>query len=804
MKPLSLKLRGAIGIYDGLGLDEISVDFAGFQSGLIALVGSNGSGKTTILENLHPYLQLASREGSLSNHFRLRDSFRDFRFELGGHVYRSYVLLDARTAKTEAYLYCDDRPLNDGKVNTYKAEVEKLLGSPDLFFRSIFSAQNAESITSLTPAKRKELFFELLGLQRYEQYAEICRIRADEIEKIIEHDRGRLDQIRAETSKRDIVVQELDLCRKDLAGVKEEEKDLRRQIEASVKDLAEGEKAIAEDKQKRIQVHDIRNEISVLGAEKWKAQKDHEKGAQQLEMQQQEVRVQIERKQKIVDHQLEIETASEQIRSMRSEEKEHAVRREELLTIEQSEQAHELEFQRTLHQYEAAASLVEKHLEELETEKRNFIRDLDHEASDFERRLIEARRSASLIDEVPCQQVFGLPEQCKLLSSAMTARETVSEIEAKIVEVKSDEYRWKNGLADLQARFNSLQEQKRALIAPTNGFAEKFTAKKRAVSYDKEAHQVLKAEIAAVESKGWEKLEEELKIAVNVIVEKQEGLKTSLEHSRALEDRLKVQLEDLDAKIAAKWEKCKAVEISLLDQTFFDAHEEKKSALKQLEAELADLNERESKIAGDVSFRESMLQRIDEMIKESEELHQVLLGSLRNLENWRLLQRACSKDGIPALELDAAGPAVSRIANELLTSTFGTRFQISFETTKMSKDNKKQLETFDIRVYGEEGEKRIEDLSGGQRVWIERAIQEAIAIYLSEKSGKEYLTSYADEADGALDPDNKQHFVDMLRESFKLGRRYFTFLITQTPEIWQQIQQRVHLQPAEGKLELVY
>jgi exonuclease SbcC len=180
------------------------------------------------------------------------------------------------------------------------------------------------------------------------------------------------------------------------------------------------------------------------------------------------------------------------------------------------------------------------------------------------------------------------------------------------------------------------------------------------------------------------------------------------------------------------------------------------------------------------------------------------LGSLRSLENWRLLQRACSKDGIPALELDAAGPAVSRIANELLASTFGTRFQISFETTKMSKDNKKQLETFDIRVYGEEGEKRIEDLSGGERVWIEKAIQEAIAIYLSEKSGKEYLTSYADEADGALDPDNKQHFVDMLRESFKLGRRYFTFLITQTPEIWQQIQQQIHLKPAEGKLEFVY
>ena len=83
-------------------------------------------------------------------------------------------------------------------------------------------------------------------------------------------------------------------------------------------------------------------------------------------------------------------------------------------------------------------------------------------------------------------------------------------------------------------------------------------------------------------------------------------------------------------------------------------------------------------------------------------------------------------------------------------------------------------------------------------------MQEAIAIHLSAKSGREYLTSYADEADGALDPDNKQHFLDMLRESFRLGRRHFTFLVTQTPEIWTQVQQRVHLHPESSSLEVVY
>ena len=45
MKPVSIAIRGAIGIYDGMGLDEISIDFTVFQPGIIAIVGGNGSGK---------------------------------------------------------------------------------------------------------------------------------------------------------------------------------------------------------------------------------------------------------------------------------------------------------------------------------------------------------------------------------------------------------------------------------------------------------------------------------------------------------------------------------------------------------------------------------------------------------------------------------------------------------------------------------------------------------------------------------------------------------------------------------------
>jgi exonuclease SbcC len=147
---------------------------------------------------------------------------------------------------------------------------------------------------------------------------------------------------------------------------------------------------------------------------------------------------------------------------------------------------------------------------------------------------------------------------------------------------------------------------------------------------------------------------------------------------------------------------------------------------------------------------------------------------------------------------------VSRIANRLLSSAFDTRFQIAFETLKPSKDSSRQLETFSIRVLGPGGERDIADLSGGERVWIERSLAEAIAIYQSEMSGREYLSSFQDEADGALDPENRERYLAMLKESFQLGRRYYAFVVTQSSEIWQQIEQHICLVPERSAIELVY
>ena len=56
MRPLVLTLKGFRGIRDGLGRDELRLDFeqlAG-DAALVAIAGANGRGKSTILDNMTP------------------------------------------------------------------------------------------------------------------------------------------------------------------------------------------------------------------------------------------------------------------------------------------------------------------------------------------------------------------------------------------------------------------------------------------------------------------------------------------------------------------------------------------------------------------------------------------------------------------------------------------------------------------------------------------------------------------------------------------------------------------------------
>src|SRR6202171_4311404 len=185
MRPISLTLKGFRGIRDGLGRDVIELDFerlAG-DAQLIAIVGSNGRGKTTIMDNMTPFPIMPSRAGadglggfSFYDQVCLPESVKDLVWEHGGQRYRSQLVFRLNgKKKTEAFLHVrrgdswqpmrlDDGTVSDGKLDTYVPYVERILGSAETFFTSVFAAQGRRQLSAYKNGEIKTLLADLLGL----------------------------------------------------------------------------------------------------------------------------------------------------------------------------------------------------------------------------------------------------------------------------------------------------------------------------------------------------------------------------------------------------------------------------------------------------------------------------------------------------------------------------------------------------------------------------------------------------------------------------------------------------------------
>ncbi len=790
-----------------MGLDEVEIDFTIFSPGMVALVGSNGSGKTTILENLHPYRMLASRKGKLQDHFRLKDSYRELRFLVGPYEYRTLISIDAETGKSEAYIWkssvwpdlkCDPNPLNDGKNKTYDAVIEKLLGTPELFFRSIFSSQCRMSFAQLDVTERKALFFELLGLDRYERYEEYAKQRAKELD------------IRYEEKKNAIDSQSLELLRKpqltgqyqnllqdqDEIRIQRETKNVERFQLNSKK--GEYDQQIGESEGQVQGIGKLDEDMKVLRSRISGVETDFNKETADLQQKRLPIVKEIERKSAIVSHKMEIEAQVAQLQALRIEEKSFSKKESQVHIIDSEFNSYQLEFSRQENVHNMAVQDARNILSRTELRIEQDKREGETKIGHTKQRLSELEKRAALIGNVPCNGQEMMQASCQFLQGAI---ESSKEIDAVRSELKETESLYGSISEEGNEKKAEAQQKLAVLIQnpPFNGRASEFEQQKAAIDYDVRKHVTIKNQIKEIELKRWEEIQVELREAETIIKAKQEILNSIADQIRNLEIRREQSLKEYKEQLESKnseWQR-----LAEMTRKLDELQVQRTELIKKIasnEYEISIIAARDAELQGELISVRNELERLDKLEVELEKLKSGELQSMgKKIERWRLLQKAFSLDGIPAIELDYAGVSVTSITNELLANTFGSRFQIQFETTRITTEGK-QRETFEIKIFGNGTEKKLEMLSGGEAVWIDKAISEGISIYLSQKSGKEYLTSYSDEADGPLDPDNKDKFLQMMRESFTLGKRYYGLIISQTPELWQQIPQRIHLDKKTG------
>ena len=260
--------------------------------------------------------------------------------------------------------------------------------------------------------------------------------------------------------------------------------------------------------------------------------------------------------------------------------------------------------------------------------------------------------------------------------------------------------------------------------------------------------------------------------------EKKENLNKDLAANKLkLDETLKPAKIHCELTLRAKREELEEAEILL---------KESDKKINDLQIEVVELNE---KLVRKQFLEDQINSKNGERLFIEEEIKQ-----------WGIIRESMSKTGIPVLKLEISGSEISRLTNESL-SHYENKFRIVFETTTFTKDKKKQIEVFKIKVLDEDGICNIMYKSGGEKVEVETALQLAIAHFKRTQGAIKADTGYLDESDGPLSLKNAQRYFKVIEEAHKRSGVYNTIVITHRPELIEQINQRIELY--DGYFEII-
>jgi exonuclease SbcC len=800
MQPLSLTLKGFRGIRDGLGRDALTLDLERLADGaeLVAIAGANGRGKTTVMDNMHPYLTMPSRAAaagpggfSYYDHVCLPESEKDLSWAHAGRSYRSQVVVRTNgRRKTEAFLLVldqegawkpvvlDDGTVSDGKVDTYTRCVEAICGSADTFFTSVFSAQGKRQLSAYRNGEIKTLLADLLGQEAIRaqglRAAETARLLkaslgamrqelagVDEEGLRIANERGRLqgaeDRVARCLSERQAAQATLEVARQQQAQLLAEQ-DQSRSTEARRSQL-QGECVAA-------------NQSSIQAIEALKAQ---DRGEQQR----------LDRLLQRVAHR------TSQERSRRSALQDRRCKC--LDALKQAQAVRRAERRLPLAEIVLAARVARetawRQQVQCLTECQGAIRTAEQklsatlrEAGQAAIRADDLARRFGLTSAVPCAGT-DLQGQCQLLGDAREASTMIPSAQAAIARLAREK-------ASIDAELATLRSQREALAgAPMNLSRVEVACERARVRVTRLAHWSAKSAEIAQSRAALIEIDQELAAAASPGATDGQPVETTEEQAErhqigATRQQIGNQIEQQSHQLRATLDRLHAALGAM--PAAFDVQRltEAKSAMDQAARGMAAAERTHLDAVRDAEALAALTVQAAALAARQARAASRIARVDTELSNWNLFARCMSNDGLIALAIDDAGPALSGLANDLLLACYGTRFTVSI-LTLLETGKGDQKEGFDIVVHdGESGEsKSVGLMSGGERVFVNECLIRAVALYLAQHTGRQYDTLFSDEADGPLDPERKRMFMAMKREVLKLGGYAREFFVSQTPEL---------------------
>lgn len=751
--------------------EPVEIDFAVLGEGLIAIAGPNGAGKTTLLEApfaaLH--LELPTRPGSLYASAHGKDAKIELEVE-NGQPYRALVAIDAVRQTSEAYLFAGDgAPITNGKLREYTAAVEERFGSPRLMLSAALSAQNKRgSFLDLSKADRKELLSEILDTGNLQRLAEAARDRAKAAELALERARGAMAAAEQERARLDNELVDVEALRQEQGAATKELAETRARLEAAretvarlTAELATAEQAARAVERLRQEVEQARLAVAGMQSDRQRTQAAHRDALSRLDQQAEAARADAERLP-------EYAAAEESLASLRVEIQDAAAEDDALIAELQVATA-----------ARRAAELAAAEL--LPAEERLRVATLQAE-------LLQVASCATSVRWAPlvAGDTEGLPDLrhagnpvnlvgvCPLVASARAGEKAMAGLEADLTR-----------LAEARGRVVEAAEAVAAATPRRLAATERLrTLRERAETLQQTAAKVHQARAAA-------------------------------ERLADLGDRREAELTSHIERLAAL-QLAETTALARAERLAEELQATQPPDTSALKTAIDGATKQAGSLRGAVDTAEERIRSLDRRIARAEEVmrrHAELTESLAastaaaaaaaaDLGEWRILERALGRDGIQAMLIDAAGPELSALTNDLLHSCFSDRFEVRFVTQLPKADGKSSKEVFDLQVIDHERgrEGSVESLSGGEKVIISEAVSLALAIFVGRSSGRRFLTLFRDETSSALDEQNAPRYISMLRKAKEIGGFWQVVFVAHQSSTWSMADAVLWLE--DGRVEV--
>jgi exonuclease SbcC len=811
MIPLQLRLRNFMCYRDNVP----PLDFDGIH--LACLAGANGHGKSALLDAMTWALwgKARARRDDELIHLGESEMEVEFTFTLGGNVYR---VLRKRDSSGRGRTLLDLQIQHDGDFRsiaesgvraTEQAIVRLLRMDYETFTNSAFLLQGrADAFTTRTPAERKQVLGEILGLGLYDEYEQRAKEKARRKDRELAEVEGLLRDIDRELAHQPDYEVELSQAQTEVAELSEalrvaeatryelrqqkqtlehhqsRLRDLDRRLAQTTREIEEIEDQMGAS-QERLALYEAtlarRTEVEAGHAALDEARQAEAAWNERLVQYAaaQERQRKLERAVQVARHELELEQGrlEERIRDLagRSARLPHAqeqlaTSRGRLAVLAEQQLRHEAVHARLQALGEEMAALRVRN-QQLRAEMdalRTKLDVLEGEVGEAACPLCGQPLSDQHRDELRGE----LEAEGKALGDAHRANTARGkEIETEL-EALEDEARQLDrelaGLRPLERREAQLEqaveEAEKAAAARDASTEELAGLKARldARDFAPEEQAALQALVTEREELGYDS-------------EAHESANARLESLRPFEEehrRLQTALERVDVERAAlgdlqarhtRWKKT-LVEDNDQRQVLATEVARLSGVSERLEAstrEVEDIQLRASRARQALGAAQQKLDHCQYLAEERTRRladRDRLVGEKGLLDELRL---AFGKKGIQAMIIEAAIPEIEYEANHLLARMTDGRMHVRFETQRETLKGDTR-ETLDINIADELGTRPYDLFSGGEAFRVNFAIRIALSKLLAHRAGAQLQMLVIDEGFGTQDAEGRARLVEAI------------------------------------------